>query len=109
MKVATAKEVLVAAKWLLDHYGWTRLTMWRTPKGEEIGQAIFITDGTRKLGSCCLLGALSLVECTPQAKSEAHLAILNAIYAPYISFWNDDPDRTKQDVIVLLDKLINEA
>lgn len=109
MKATTVKEVLVAAKWLLDHYGWTRLTMWRTPKGEEIGQAIFITDGTRKLGSCCLLGALSLVECTLQAKAEAHLAIKNAIYAPYISTWNDSPGRTKQDVIALLDKLIEKV
>ena len=109
MKVATAKEVLVAAKWLLNHYDWTRLTMWRDKKGQDIGTERMILDGTRKLGSCCLLGAISLVECTPQAKVDTHQIVKLATHAPYISTWNDDPGRTKQDVIALLDKLIAKA
>jgi hypothetical protein len=61
------------------------------------------------LKACCLQGALSLVEADQTVAYDA-LSFLDGVNNDCnITFWNDQPGRTKEEVLALLDKLIAKA
>jgi hypothetical protein len=109
MKATTVKEVLVASKWILENYDWCQWFLWRDTDGFSVYFIESITSGNTKLGACCLSGAVSLVEKQHYSlKQKTFDLIHKAIDGELIPNWNDDPKRTKQEVIALLDKLIGE-
>jgi hypothetical protein len=99
-KANSVKEVLIAAKYLLENIGWCQ------------GDFSNYQDG--KPVSFCMLGAINHVEVSDfeliwEAKSLLSQTILKNISEPgIISDWNDKPARKKKDVIKLFDKAIRK-
>jgi hypothetical protein len=99
-QATTAKEVLIAAKWILKNKGWCQNFFALTKNGEELdfGQC------DPNLGCACITGAINMVEADKCTKAQA-LGLL-----PFdIIDWNDKPGRTKKQVISMLDKAIKKA
>jgi hypothetical protein len=113
MKAATVKEVLIAAHWILTHYDWCKGALWRDTNRNLIWRQEDISNN-KKLGACCLSGAVQLVE-TPEAYTGKGsltwqtLDTISTAIRQVIPEWNDAPNRSKQEVLDLLDKLIAEA
>jgi hypothetical protein len=99
MKAKTAKEVLIAAKWILKNVGWTKGSWYRDAGG------IPVSGNHAKIASCCLDGAMDLVECTISAKMEAFLRLKSVTDGNILGF-NDDPLTTKKMVLDKLDEAI---
>jgi hypothetical protein len=105
MKATTAKEVLIATKWILQHTSWCQGLSGKDKDGAPVD------PGNPKCVSRCLTGALSVVECESALLSKAHILLSNesgAHIRSAISF-NDAPGRTKQEVLDLLDRTIARA
>lgn len=117
----TGKEVLKAMLWLyenrLDH-----LKCWFfAGKNDRSGrfQISFFhmmdacngkhttIDVANKLDSACLSGCLALIRTNDSTRKYARDLLIHEI-GDSIPDWNDDPIRTKQDVIDLLRKLIDK-
>jgi hypothetical protein len=113
MKAKTAKDVLIAAHWILTHYGWCQGESYKDVDGNPFS---FLSErSSEKLGSCCLGAALCLVEVDhssvtfnvyDEAYDEAYDMITSVLKVPNIPYWNDQQGRTKKEVLTLLDKLI---
>jgi hypothetical protein len=97
MKAKTATEVLIAAKWMIENVGW-------------IQGAYVRTDADRKPNAFCLAGALQYVESESNVIREHAYALISRQTpdGSYIKF-NDSPKRTKQEVVALLDRAINDS
>jgi hypothetical protein len=109
MKATTAKEVLIATKWILTHYDWCQLHWEIDVDGDCTSNPTEYTSGKRRLKSCCLSGAIGLVEADWATKYDALGAIDKAIGGTYVSTWNDQAGRTKEQVLALLDTLIEKV
>ena len=112
MKATTVKEVLVAARWILTHYGWCQGSLWKDQDDVNIYSTSYISSGEAKLGCCCLSGALLLVDTdNEQVRSKAYNLLVNNIDTDkdFIPYWNDQLHRTKQQVINLLNRAIAKA
>jgi hypothetical protein len=99
----TAKEVLIAAEWILNHLGWTQKAFFRDAKGDKIldsdRQAI-----QRAAKSVCLVGAIRLVDTSDEMLWQARSQLYRVINAPYT--FNDAHGRTKKQVLAVLRKAI---
>jgi hypothetical protein len=111
MKAKTVKQALIAMRYILNRYGWCQGNYYVDKQGNSI-----ISPYQGPLGGCCLSGARDLVECDDydtwcQIRYQINSRIWNVIGIMYatIPAWNDHPNRTKQEVLDLLDKLIEEA
>jgi hypothetical protein len=100
-KANSVKEVLIAAKYLLENIGWCQ------------GDFSNYQDG--KPVSFCMLGAInhvevSDIELTWEAKALLSQTILKniSIDSQMLSDWNDNSARKKKDVIKLFDKAIRK-
>ena len=103
MKAKTVKEVLVAARWIQDHLGWSQGHAHRNAAGNPA----WINNDIR---SVCLWGAISLVESEDDnLKYQARWAISQAVDSSNAVAWNDTPGRTKQQVLEAFDKAIEKA
>lgn len=60
MKATTVKEVLIAAKWILENKGWHRGCFYRNSVGGELSSYMIATQPDQ-LASVCLLVANMLV------------------------------------------------
>ena len=117
MKATTVKEVLVAARWILTHYGWCKGSLWKDQDDVNIYSTSYISSGEAKLGCCCLSGALLLVDTdNEQVRMKAydllenHMELLgNHMEKVSVPSWNDQLNRTKQQVINLLNRAIAKA
>lgn len=105
MKATTVKEVLVATRWIIQHYGWCQGHSYIDNHGEPTDESEAITDS---FGGACLSGAMQLVECDVIVRHYASMRVQNTGMS-YIPTWNDMPGRTKEEVLSLLDRLIAEA
>ena len=94
MNAKSTKEVLIAAKWIIKNIGWSHYGGRSIDKN---GKKIY-----------CTLIAITNVEATFDLKYEAQ-NILRGIVKDQLSTWNDNPNRTKQDVIDLFNKGIKLA
>ena len=113
MKATTVKEVLIAARWILQHYGWVQGTFYLTTYGLRVPSIKALEPGDT-LKACCLTGALRLVEVEDRIHGlfdrTYDLVRQSAQEARWgVSNWNDTPGRTKEEVIALLDKAIAKA
>ena len=90
----TAKEVLIAARWMLENIGWT--------------QRKFFDLETRCM---CASGALNRVECNDghgfdsAIREEARNKLVSVIRNDIIT-WNDNQFRTKEHVLAAFDAAI---
>ena len=111
MKAKTAKEVLIAAKWILTHFDWCQNSWYVATDGQLIGEEYFITTGQKQLKCCCLHGAVDLVECEVPARIGAIGLLERNLGLDYdgIITWNDVKGRTKKQVINLLNLAIKKA
>ena len=98
-QATTVKEVLIAAKWILEHTDWHQYTMYRYPKKCHRTPA-----GIAIPNSFCALGAIDITE-APQAVKAAAMDTLHGMVGPVAS-WNDMQSRTKEHVIELFDEAI---
>jgi hypothetical protein len=116
MKAKTVKQALIATKWILGHTGWCRRFYHVDKHGLSLpgygASALAANLSSFELGGSCLSGALGLVEYQNQdLNRETYLTVHNAIIddnAKSIPNWNDKPERTSQQVLDLLDKLIED-
>jgi hypothetical protein len=111
VKAQTVKQALIAMRYILNRYGWCQGNYYVDKHGYPS-----INPYQAPLGGCCLSGARDLIECDDndtwcQIRHQINCRIWNAIGKMYATIpgWNDHPARTKQDVLNLLDKLIEEA
>jgi hypothetical protein len=99
-KANSVKEVLIAAKYLLENIGWCQ------------GHFSLHQDG--KPVSFCMLGAINAVEVWDiELTWEAKILLSQTIFknisdSQMLSDWNDKPARKKRDVIKLFDKSIRK-
>jgi hypothetical protein len=115
-KAKSVKQVLKAARWILTHLGWTQSAYFRDKEGNALVCAfIDPVDHQRRspevpdqLGSCCMVGAIELVETTPRLRAET-IAYLSPRMSPNIGPWNDMQGRTKEEVLTVLEQAIKEA
>lgn len=108
MKAKTTKEVLKAVEWLLTNVGWCQGFNYRDTGGrsryiDEIDQ------DPKMLGSMCILGAFELVEANPRQIEVARKHFKTVNYINYVSDFNDDKKRTKEEVLAAVRKAINES
>jgi hypothetical protein len=110
-KAKSIKEVLIAARWILDNVGWCQNTYTKNKSGisnDTPGNMIDLNN----VSAACLLGAVHLVETNSMIRSKAFNMINDRLYnieGRYSLSWNDDPRRTKDQVLFFLDKIIKEA
>ena len=108
MKATTVKEVLVAAKWILQHYDWNQHSWFIDSKDVRWGSPMHFTrkHDRLQLKSCCISGAVQLVDTDFSNLEMARLELQAAARTDNIVNWNDWNGRTKKQVIRLLDKAI---
>lgn len=116
MQAKSVKEVLTAAHWILSHLGWAQSAYFRNKNGSRME---YVYDNgldyqrrvpayPDQLGSCCMGGAIELVETTSRLRYET-IAFLSRRMSPDIAFWNDKPERTKEEVLTTLKQAIQKA
>jgi hypothetical protein len=106
-RAKTAKEVLIAARWIIKHVGWCQGTYAKDVEG-------FSVDPMYPDAACfCLSGVLDAVETDADYRSQAWQVlnehILNNELGLSIVSFNDKKGRTKEEVLSLLDNAIKEA
>lgn len=106
-KAKTAKEVLVATKWIINRIGWSKGTMYRDQK-RRLLPFNYSKKHPEKVYSCCLIGAIELVNADDAVMSKAKVLLMRATNGDIVS-WNDTPERTKKDVRAVLNKAIANA
>lgn len=105
-KAKNAKEVLIASKWIINHIGWSKGTMYRDQKRRPISNEN--SKHPEKVYSCCLVGAIELVKADEKALEHAKGILMRATNGSIVC-WNDTPGRTKSDVRAVLNKAIANA
>jgi len=94
----TAREVLIATKWILENFGWTKAHFSRKNHHGE-------------LVSFCLVGAVEQVFTPENVKEKALNLIQSSIYDEgiynSIIIYNDISSTTKEDIIRVLDRAIS--
>jgi hypothetical protein len=96
----TVKEVLIATEWILNHLEWVQHNFFLNDKGEGCCK--------QEAKSCCLVGAMQLVETDWQLYVQAREYLGHVAYEHIIAF-NDKFGRTKQEVLELVRKGIESA
>ena len=111
MQAKTVKEVMIAARWIIDNFGWCQGSFYKGKNGERVYRDML--HDKEQLGCCCLVGALRLVEADHDIYNQTvfNLCVQNKVVplGTNLTTWNDEPGRTKEQVIKLLDKAIEKA
>lgn len=109
MKATTVKEVLTAARWIIDNVGWCQKYYYKTKAG--LGR--FDVSSATDVDCACSIGAIYLTEASPVLQNQAldmFDSTLNDVSGvPFIATWNDKRDRTKEEVLAVFDKAIKRA
>lgn len=97
-------EVLQAMHWIIDQIGWCKGAKFR----DKLGHRMITPFSERKsLDSVCLSGAYCLVEGNQDVKEGAWARLHKRLEPAAPVDWNDDAERTKQNVLQLLKDEIN--
>jgi hypothetical protein len=104
VKATTPKQVLIAAKWILENKGWCQHHFGLTKNGKNLSY----TQCRKDLDRACLVGAIGVIDAESPIRVRAEQAVLNLLPGISISHWNDELGRTKQQVLDLLDRVIEE-
>lgn len=104
-QATTVKEVLIAAKWILENHGWCQGYYRKNAEGQDI----YTLDGAVCF---CSIGAIMAVETaveTTDRLAEKATKLLDKASGSNVVFWNDMPGRTKKQVLKVFDQAIKEA
>jgi hypothetical protein len=111
-QVKTVKEVLVAARWIIDNIGWCQGAFARTTDG----RGIFVNFRETKAAAYCSVGAICVVEKSDRALENQAYSLLkevigfsNDFWQMGIPGWNDNSYTTKQRVLEVFDQAIERA
>ena len=97
----TPTEILKEARRLIAEKGWTQGSFARHSNGDPIGP---LGDNA----ACyCALGAIRKTGNGPE-QVFAVFALADVV-GDYVSDWNDDPARTKEEVLAAFDEAIRRA
>lgn len=106
MKAKTVKEVLIAARWILDNVGWSQRFFSITKHGTPLGLGEVHPD----IEAACSLGAIYLVDTIDlrlnRGATQAVEAVIGNGIDRVIHDWNDTKGRTKEEVLAAFDKAI---
>jgi hypothetical protein len=98
----TVKNVLIEARDLIINKGWTQKVFARDEFNNRISQY------DKSACSYCMIGACRTAAMRHNVGPISALnALKNAINHPFISVWNDNPYRTKEEVIEAFNKAID--
>jgi hypothetical protein len=107
-------DVLTKARELIATKGWTQNAWARTADGRglRVRDGHLAEDELSGATCFCLRGAIAAV--TGNADHSAQNYLLQAVGMPeewhaYLADWNDDDDRTADDVLAIYDKAISLA
>jgi hypothetical protein len=103
----TVKEVLIATEWILNHLGWVQHNYLLNAKKENVNLCS-VKDREQEVKSCCLTGAMWLVEASSDLYYQARRHLHNIIHENIVVF-NDKHGRTKEEVLELVRKGIESA
>lgn len=113
MNASNIKEVLIAAKWILENYGWCQNSFITSNKDgvpRNYSRLKYVAaDGADTNTACfCADGAIRSVECSLTLQEQAREHLEKYIKAN-VWGWNDGADRTKEEVLAAFDGAIATA
>lgn len=114
MKAKTVKEVLVAARWIIENVGWCKGEFAKSgDKSVWVGAYTTLEDAAKEaevstVDAFCSLGAINAVDANHFLKEEAARIFHNSVGGS-ISYWNDNEKRTKSQVLKAFDRAIAGA
>lgn len=98
MPKMTTLEILIRGKERIKD-GWCQGSLWTDTEG---------VDCDLNRAACyCALGAITEVEV--DSEHDAYCILVGQLGGDRLSDWNDDPDRTKQEVLDLFTRAIHEC
>jgi hypothetical protein len=101
-KAKTTKQVLIAAKWILENKGWCQGYYRKNAQGQDVYD-------DAQASSFCSIGAIWAVKATNSNLISEAVKLLDKASGSNTVFWNDALDRTKKEVLEGFDKAIKEA
>jgi hypothetical protein len=111
----SVKEVLIATEWILTHLEWVQFNYLLNDKNQNVNSRS-VKSGKQVAKSCCLAGAMWLVETDWQLYEQARQHLADIAKEHVISFnkeylisFNDKFGRTKEEVLELVRKGIESA
>lgn len=102
-QVKTVKEVLIAAKWILENVGWCKGAYAKDKFGDWL-----VPGEPHEVTCACSSGAIYLVE-APRKLQESAIFLLGTIVNSHVPTWNDLFSRTKEEVLQAFNKAITIA
>lgn len=109
-KAKTAKEVLVAAKWIIENVGWCQNAFAKDKNGQTIPPRV---HNAENIACVCSLGALELVQANLSIKMAAEKILLDTINQKPRSFWRSviewNDTSSKEEVVKTFDEAIKMA
>jgi hypothetical protein len=95
----TIKQVLTAAKWMIENVGWIK------------GSYAEYDDGSKLPTGFCSLGALNAVEANNRVKEQAQIHLYHTLHHALgvndgVAYWQDNAVRTKEEVLAFFEKAI---
>jgi len=117
MQAKTVKEVLIAAKWILENNNWCRAAWAKAGPNDFGNNYLYLNSSDNKLvlskrpNYFCVSGAIRAVNAERQLKANAESMLGNLCGDPCqnILHWNDAMSRTKSQVIALLNRAIKKS
>lgn len=109
MKAKTVKEVLVAGRWILENVGWCQLSFYQT-KSKEKRFDVQNASTHGDVGCACAVGSIYLVDVKDESLHEQAVRVLQDLLGDNsVAAWNDNPYRTKKEVVDLFTKGIKKV
>lgn len=106
MKASTVKEVLIAAKWILENVGWCQGAYYKDKNG--LKTSVFAIKSGDSLDCCCLVGACNLVDTDFYLSHCAVQSLGIVVGNQHVPTWNDSKGRTKEEVIAAINTAIEK-
>lgn len=103
MKAKNVKQVLEAARWILENVGWGTMYYGQTQMGMPLAMGQVHCDTK----CACATGAIWMVEAKEELKNQAE-DLLKEEVGTHVPFWNDARGRTKEEVIDVFTRVINK-
>lgn len=108
MEAKSVKEILIAAKWIIENVGWCQGSYALTKDNNRI----FSVEEAYAAGdicAACSTGSIMLTEASEQLKNDAERILRLQVPDHKIVDWNDAPGRTREEVLAVFDRAIKAA
>jgi hypothetical protein len=111
-QATTVKEVLTAARWMIENVGWCQGSYYISK--DEVGcfNPSFEMGNASNVSCMCASGAVYLVEATKELQNQSLDFLWGTIGVGTevsVPDWNDQPKRTKEQVLAAFDRAIEKA